>query len=129
MPARQNRVPGQTIVWVLRAVLPGVQGSLTAGAEPAQTKNHPWEQLKGKTYPGTLDEQFKALRFDRQHVDNLHCDERWAYPRKKNWIFPPFSRQFVGSRVYPTRKDSRDISFFSRGGAAKVISMDIWQSK
>ena len=60
-------------------------------------------------------------------ADNTHCDETWAYPRKKKWIFPLFSRQFVGSRVYPTREDSRGISFFSRGGVARVISMDVWQ--
>ena len=40
-----------------------------------------------------------------------------------------FSRQFVGSRVYPTREDSRGISFFSRGGVAKVLSMDVWQMR
>lgn len=62
-------------------------------------------------------------------ADNTHCDERWAYPRRMNWIFPLFSRQFVGSRVYPTREDSRGISFFSRGGVAKVISMDVWQMR
>lgn len=58
-------------------------------------------------------------------ADNTHCDPTWAFPRKKNWIFPLFSRQFVGSRVYPTREDSRGISFFSRGSVVRVISMDV----
>jgi len=62
-------------------------------------------------------------------ADNTHTDKSWAFPRKKNWIFPLFSRQFVGSRVYPTLEDSRGISFFSRGGVAKVISMDVWQMR
>ena len=62
-------------------------------------------------------------------ADNMHCDKRWAYPRKTGHIFPLFPRQFVGSRVYPTREDSRGISFFSRGGVAKVVSMDVWQMR
>ena len=64
----KNRLPGQTIGWALCAGLLTVQGSLTAGepsrAEPAQTKKYPWQQLSGKTYPGTLAEQLKALEKD-----------------------------------------------------------------
>ena len=84
------------------------------------------------------EEGFRPVRLrifiDRSVVevfaDNMHVDPTWAYPRKGvGPIFPLFPRQYVGSRVYPTREDSRGISVFSRGGVAKVISMDVWQMR
>jgi beta-fructofuranosidase len=38
-------------------------------------------------------------------------------------------RQCLTLRAYPEREDSSGISLFARGGAAKLVSLDLWQMR
>jgi beta-fructofuranosidase len=38
-------------------------------------------------------------------------------------------RQCLTIRAYPEREDSSGVSLFARGGAAKLVSLDLWQMR
>ena len=38
-------------------------------------------------------------------------------------------RQCLTLRAYPEREDSNGVSVFARGGAAKLVSLDVWQMR
>lgn len=69
-----------------------------------------------------LDTQFAPLRLEPDEMLKLHI----FFDRSVIEVFAN-GRVCLTSRIYPTRGDSQDVSFFAEGGDAHINSVNIWE--